>query len=293
MRFTLAVSLLLLTAVPAHAQIYAAVLPSSRAVQVGSAATAFATIINAGSTTATGCRIAPARAIPATFSYQTTDPATNEVTGTANTPVNIPVGGSQSFVFGVTPTSPFDEDLQLSFACENQPAAPVVPGVNTLKLLACTGVPSDVISVVATPTHDGTVVVPRNGQAAFSVAAVNIGTNASAPACGGLLQLGSVSFEVRYSVIVEIRAPVSVTVCQTDSSGTCQSAGLPILTPAGTPATFSVFVTANESIPFDPANTRIRIGFIEHQTAIRLGLPSESKTVGERGSTSVAVRTQP
>ena len=49
--------------------------------QVGATATAFATIINAGSTTANGCRISVLTNIAANFSYQATDPATNQVTG--------------------------------------------------------------------------------------------------------------------------------------------------------------------------------------------------------------------
>ena len=86
--------------------VVAAVLPSSRSVQVGTLATAFATIINAGQETATGCAISPISTIPATLSFQTTDPATNQVTGTPNTPVDIPPGAAQSFVFALTPTAP-------------------------------------------------------------------------------------------------------------------------------------------------------------------------------------------
>jgi hypothetical protein len=52
----------------------AAVLPSSRSVQVGTPATAFATIINAGQETAIGCGISPLTSIPTTFTYQTTNP---------------------------------------------------------------------------------------------------------------------------------------------------------------------------------------------------------------------------
>src|SRR5262249_1133388 len=68
----------------------AAVLPSSRSVQVGAQATAFATIINTGTSTATGCKIAPGTAVSASFDFQTTNSATNAVTGTPNTPVDIP-----------------------------------------------------------------------------------------------------------------------------------------------------------------------------------------------------------
>ena len=58
-----------------------AVLPSSRSVQVGVAATAFATVINTTQAIAVGCSISPLTGIPASFVYQTTDPTTNQVTG--------------------------------------------------------------------------------------------------------------------------------------------------------------------------------------------------------------------
>jgi hypothetical protein len=67
--------------------IAAAVLPSSRSVQVGTFATAFATIVNAGSVTATRCGISLVTAIPATFSFQTTNPLTNQAIGFPNIPV--------------------------------------------------------------------------------------------------------------------------------------------------------------------------------------------------------------
>jgi hypothetical protein len=67
----------------------AAVLPSSRSVQVGRPATAFATVLNTGSAAATACAIAPLCGFPVNFAYQTTDPRTNALTGSPNTPVDI------------------------------------------------------------------------------------------------------------------------------------------------------------------------------------------------------------
>jgi hypothetical protein len=80
---------------------------SGRSVRVGSTATAFATMINAGTSAASSCSITPVTSVPASFVYQTTDPATNALTGTPNTPVNIAAGASKSFVIAFTMTAPF------------------------------------------------------------------------------------------------------------------------------------------------------------------------------------------
>src|SRR6185295_18286706 len=94
----------------------AAVLPGSRSVRVGVPATAFATIINAGVSTATGVGISVNSSIPALFTYQTTDPATNTTNGAPNIPVSIAPGQFQTFVIGITPTGPFaPTDVALSF----------------------------------------------------------------------------------------------------------------------------------------------------------------------------------
>src|SRR5262249_19976518 len=85
----------------------AAVLPASRSVPVGTAATAYATMILAGNTSGIACSIALTTSIPAAFTYQTTDPATNQPTGIPNTPVNIVAKGSQTFVISITPSGPF------------------------------------------------------------------------------------------------------------------------------------------------------------------------------------------
>ena len=117
--------------------VVAAVLPSSRSVQVNTPAAAFATVINTGQAMATGCSIAPFTSLPASFVYQTTDPATNQVTGFPNTPANIAPGAAQSFVFAIIPTSYITPiDVQFSFDCTDTDPAPISVGLNTLLLSA-------------------------------------------------------------------------------------------------------------------------------------------------------------
>ena len=69
---------------PAVPPLVAAVLPSSRSVQVDTPATAFVTLINSGTSTAVAPWIAPPRGFPAGFSFQTTNPSTNQPIGTPN-----------------------------------------------------------------------------------------------------------------------------------------------------------------------------------------------------------------
>jgi hypothetical protein len=151
--------------------IVAAILPSSRSVQVGTFATAFATIINAGSVTATSCGISLITAIPATFSFQTTNPLTNQLIGSPNTPVNIPPGAGQSFVFALRRNSPIaPTDVQFSFDCSNTNPAPVNTGLNTLLLSASNTPVPDIVALAVTTTNDGIVNVSgTNGTGAFAV----------------------------------------------------------------------------------------------------------------------------
>jgi hypothetical protein len=86
----------------------AAVLPNSRAVDIGTTATFFATMSNSGSGAASNCAITLGSTAPAgmTVGYQTTD-ATNTLTGTADTPVAIAAGASQSFLVSVSSSAAF------------------------------------------------------------------------------------------------------------------------------------------------------------------------------------------
>ena len=248
----------------------AAMLPSSRSVQVGVAATAFATIINAGAVTATGCGISLIPNIGANFSYQSTDPATNQVTGSPNTPVNIAAGVAQSFVISLTPTTPvMSTDVQFSYNCTNASPAPISVGLNTLLFSASATPVPDIVALAATLTNDGVVNIPgTNGIGAFAVATVNVGASGDITASA---DTGSATL------------PVNISLCQTNpATSQCISAiGSSVTTTinANATPTFAILVQGSGAVPFDPAANRIFVRF------------KDSGNV-TRGSTSVAVRTQ-
>jgi len=246
------------------------VLPSSRSVQVGNTATAFATIINSGSSAASGCTVVPVTIVPASFVYQTTNPATNALTGSPNTPVSIAAGASQSFVIAFTPNAPFAPTIvMLGFDCTGVSAPPSNTGLNTLLLSASTSPVPDTVALAATAQNDGILHISgTTGSNAFAVATVNVGASASitATATTGAATL-----------------PLSISLCQTDPmSGQCiSSIGSSVTTTIDANAipTFAIFATASGAVSFLPQTNRIFVEFSDANEVVR-------------GSTSVAVETQ-
>jgi hypothetical protein len=224
----------------------AAVLPTERTGLVGGiAVTAFATILNTGAATALGCALAPFTPIAATFLYQTTN-ALNQLTGTPNTPVAIPPGQGQSFVFAFTPTAPIaPTEVQLSFACTNSSPAPITSGVNTFRLRATTDPAPDPVALAATIGNTGIVTLASVGV--FVVATVNIGAS-------GLVTVSADTGGVAL--------PVSLTLCETNpATSVCLAPPTPTVQRqmnSGATATFGIFVTGTGPIAFDPANHRIQ-----------------------------------
>src|SRR5262249_20490473 len=139
--------------------IFAATLPSSRSIQVGHTATAFASVINAGTTNRTNCGIIPSILVPGTFSFQTTDPATNMLTGTPNTFVPIAAGGVQSFLIAFSAFQPMlPTDVPFGFRCTTNQLSEYVPtiiGANSLFLTFDANPVPDMIAVGLTPSNDG------------------------------------------------------------------------------------------------------------------------------------------
>jgi hypothetical protein len=223
----------------------ASILPNARSVQTGSAATVFATMINSGSTPVSGCSVTQDNSY-FSLTYQTTDPATNALTGTPNTPAQIPAGGLQTFLlsFTVNQSGSTSAPDVPHFACDNTAAAMIFPNINTVYLDFEVSPPLDVIALSATASNDGTLHV-ANGVGAFAVATVNAGAEGSA----------NLSVDTGTATL-----PTTVTICQTNASGQCQAppaASVSVDFLAGATPTFSVFVGANGAIPFDPIDSRI------------------------------------
>lgn len=247
----------------------AAVLPTSRTVQTGKTATAFATIINPAGAAALDCSLGIWGSPVGGFSYSATNSTTNAVVGPLNPTLDIPAGQAQSYVFAISPTAALaEQDVKLRAACANhRPVAPVV-GLNTLSFAATSTPTADIIALGATATGDGILHLGGiNVPGAFPAASVNIGAAATL----------SVSVDTGATAL-----PLTLSVCQTNpQSGAClspaaQSVNVGFQTNA-TP-TFAIFATASQTVAFDPANSRIFLRFRDLSGNLK-------------GASSVAVRT--
>ena len=255
---------------PPGSPIAAAVLPGGRSVEIGTPATVFATIINGGSTTLDACGISIPGSNNFAFGYQTTDPATNALIGSPNTPVTIDAGDYQTYVLTFQSSSALQlPALPLQFGCDDVTPAAVTPGVNTVDLLFSPVPVADIIALAATLSGNGIVTVPysQDAPSAFAVASINAGSGAS-------LTLSTDTGDATL--------PITVSLCETNpSNGAClapPSSTLAVaIAPNATP-TFSFFVSANGDVPYSPGTSRIFVRFTDAGGT-------------SHGSTSVAVTT--
>jgi hypothetical protein len=244
------------------------VLPTSRFVATGSAATAFMTVINPNQVDGTNCIIEHHGPYRDSFTFQRTDPNTNAAIGNVNDAVTIPAGGYQTYVISLTPSADVSDVRFVPYAsCDNIPMPLVAPGLNTIDLGSDAAGGPDLIALAATLGNNGIVDVPANARGVFSVATINLGG------------AGDVTVSAQS---LDPDLPATGQVCQTDAGGACMAPPANSLTlnigPNETP-TFGVFVRTNHVTPF---SARQRFQF-----QMRVGNPGEL-----RGSTSVAVRDQ-
>jgi YVTN family beta-propeller protein len=241
------------------------VLPGGRSVQVGTTATVFATMINTGATALNNCKITLPSSAPTGMDmiFRTTD-ANNNVVGAVNAPATIaPNDGLQSFLLANDMTQP------LLFSCDDTTYAPIFVALNTIDLGFTAGTTPDIIALSATASGDGILNVPfkANQVGAFAVASDNNGAAATITAS---VDTGAASL------------PLSATICQTNPANSqclaAPGASVDVNFAAGATPTFSVFVTASESVPLLPAANRIFVRFKDTNGV-------------QHGSTSVAVVT--
>jgi len=242
---------------PPAPSIRSAVLPFSRAVRIGQTATAFASIANPASSggSATSCGLVMHGAAPGEFNYQTTDPATNAPVGTANTPVDIPAGGTQSFVFSFTRNTAFSQaDIPIDAQCSNRSGTASISGVNTFRFTSTSLNVADVVALAATVGNSGFVDLSGSNQAgAFAVATANVGS------------LSSVVVSAS-STVPASEANLTLEVCRTNAvSGACETprvASFSQLMQAGQTLTFAVFVRASGPVAPNPSANRVVVNFL-------------------------------
>jgi hypothetical protein len=247
----------------------AAVLPNSRAVDIGTSATFFATMSNSGTGNASNCAITLGSTAPAGMAvgYQTTD-ATNTLTGTANTPVPIAAGASQSFLVSVSSSAAFTGKVPLSFACAEGNAFSFAE-VNQPDIRFTAGSGPDIIAIGATLTNDGIAVLDRAANlAAISISAVNIGgasAIASAPS-------GPKANEAPITVSGQVTGFLTVgnfdvLICETDTLGACKNPlNFAVALNIGDSAkSFSAFLVGDAALglPFFPSDYRMKITFTD------------------------------
>ena len=256
---------------PQGLSVRSALLPYSRTVASGTAATAFVSVVNPASTgsVAEGCGLQVHGA--SGFTFQRTDPATNAVSGAPGDLADIPPGGVQTFVISLVQSGTVAAgDVRIDTSCRNRASAPAVNGLNTLLFTSTALSLPDIIALAATVSNNGIVELPASGGAsAFSVATANLGT------------VGS--------VIVSIEPGADapdfdlLEICRTNAvTGQCESprsASFSQLFNANETMTFAAFVRSAASVGNAPATNRVFVHF---------------RTPGGQpvGATSVAVRSQ-
>ena len=240
------------------------VLPTSRTVSVGTTATIFNTVINAGASPATGITLSMNPAPAGTFVYQQTDCATNAVLGTPDPSLDLAPGGVLCYVLSFTPSTIFSAtSVHIRAQASNAPSTTLLTGINTWLLRSTSVAGPDIIALTTTTDFHQ---VACSGANAFAVALSNVG----AAATGDITAVANTGTAT---------LPLSISISETNP-GTGAVIGDNVLQTvgAGENRTVAVFVTFNGCIAFDPAANRI---FIEFRDA-------SNNVVG---STSTAVST--
>jgi hypothetical protein len=251
------------------APLLASILPGSRTVTVGTTATIFATVINTGTTTVSGCAPSLGNTAPTslTLSYAPTNPSTNQINGPQNTPVSIAGNnGAASFVlaFSSTKAGTFPA-LPITFACTSVQNAPVYPGLTTLNL-----------AFTAAKTEPDMVALAATDPSTPGICAANYTNNTPGDFAVATINLGAAGTVTATPITGAIGLPLSsLTVCQTNSqTGAClatPAASTTLSVAANATPTFGIFMSANNAIPLNPGAFRVGLQFTDPNTGALVG----------------------
>ena len=262
--FTNGETYIVLKTTPLPTTLVNSVLPTSRTVPVGTMATIFNTVINAGLETAYGVTLSMSPTPVGTFVYQQTDCATNAIIGTPNPSLVLAPGGVLCYVLSFTPSATFSAtSVHIQAQAINGPSTNLLTGINTWLLRATDTLGPDIIALTTTTDFHQ---VSCSGANAFAVALSNVGAAAT----------GDITVTANTG---SATLPLSISISETDpATGAVIGDHILQSVGAGENRTVAVFVTFNGCIAFDPAANRI---FIEFRDA-------SNNVVG---STSTAVST--
>ena len=248
-RFLVPLALGLMVAAPAQAQLFAAIAPEARTGQIGGPdVTLFVTAINNTEQTLTQCE--PVAEFFEGLTYQTVD-VTNQLTGTANTPVDLTPGGIQGFVIALPTDQVQVGRLVARVECVEENSVRQFALGATINIVD--DALADIIAIGQTPSADGVVrIAEAGGTEVFAVAGINIGETAN------------VDVRVRGT---DYMPPVGkFSVCETGGDGAClepPTSQLNIDFANEEVRTFSVFtqVGPESGVAFLPDLQRVRLVF--------------------------------
>jgi hypothetical protein len=221
-------------------------LPTSRSIQVGTTATVFNTVLNAGAETAYQVTLAMPNPPAGLFSYQESDCATNQLLGSMNPSLEIPAGQARCYVLYFTPSAPFaSTDVHIQASAANAAVTTLLVGVNTWSLRATSAAGPDIIALTTTTDFHQ---VSCQGTKPFAVALSNVGSGSSQV---------TVSADTGAAIL-----PVTVNIQETDpTTGVVIGDNVLQNVGPGENRTVVVWVTFNGCIGFDPAVNRIFVRF--------------------------------
>lgn len=265
-RFLVSLALGLMFAAPAHAQLFAAIAPEARSGQIGGPdVTLFVTAINNTEQTLTQCQ--PVAEFFEGLTYQTVD-VTNQLTGIANTPVELAPGAIQGFVIALPTDQVQLGRLVARVECVEENSVRQFALGATINIVD--DALADIIAIGQTPSADGVVRIPEpGGIEVFAVAGINIGVTAN------------VNVVVRGT---DYMPPVGkFTVCETGEDGNCLQTPtnqLNIDFASDDVRTFSVFteIGPGSGVAFLPDLQRVRLVFEDTAGGWEVGAASAAYT---------------